>query len=251
MMFRRIVRAWPRLSRDLAPVACMAEARSHAGHVRTVNEDCYLSRSDRGLWAVADGMGGHSDGITAASIVISALEDAAENGSTLDDESVRKALEHSNRLICAMEKPGRVSGATIVAAWRDGEELVVYWAGDSRAYHVSGGKARMLTSDHSVVQELVDAGAISAAEAKSHPQSHVITRALGVRSEVEVESVRVRFRPGDLVLLCSDGLSRTLTIGDLTVSCPSLGYFADKLMANALRRDGNDNATLVLIERRT
>lgn len=250
MSFWQNLRRWTRPAEHQPPVAVTAEARSHVGHVRSVNEDRFLSRSDRGLWAVADGMGGHSDGFTAASIAIDALENMVADGHAFGDECLRRTLQHANTLIGALEKPGRRSGATIVAAHRDGDEMVIHWAGDSRAYRVSGGKAQLVTNDHSVVQELIDAGALSKADALDHPQAHIITRALGVDRRVEIDTVRVPFRPGDILLLCSDGLSRSLTVRDLTAPSPSLAYSADRLLGNALRRDGKDNATLVLIERR-
>lgn len=244
------LRGWTRAAEVVSLAAVTAEARSHVGNVRTVNEDRFLSRSDRGLWAIADGMGGHSDGVAAAAIAIGALEDMAEGEHPISDECVRKSLTHANQLICALEKPGGKSGATIVAGRRDGDEMILYWAGDSRAYRVSGGKAQLVTHDHSVVQELVDAGVISKAEARDHPQAHVITRALGVSREIELETIRVPFRSGDRILLCSDGLSRSLTAKDLTLPSPSLADSADRLLANSLRRDGTDNATLIIVERR-
>jgi serine/threonine protein phosphatase PrpC len=238
------------LTREEQVVAVKAEARSHVGHVRTVNEDRFLSRSDRGLWAVADGMGGHSDGVEAASIVIDALEDLTETGIRFTDDGLQDTLQHANKLIFALGKPGKISGATIVAARRDGDEMAIVWAGDSRAYRVSRGKVQLVTHDHSVVQELIDAGALSKADAKHHPQSNLITRALGVDRNLLLEKVKVPFYPGDMILLCSDGLSRSLVARDLTTPSPTLAYAADRLLGNALRRDGTDNATFILIERR-
>lgn len=227
-----------------------AEARSHVGHVRTVNEDRFLSRTDRGFWAVTDGMGGHQGGVAAASIVVSALEDMADGSNPFDDDCVVQTLQHANQMICALGKSDSVSGVTIVAARQDGDSIVIYWAGDSRAYRVGGGKAQLVSHDHSYVQELIDAGVLSKAEARGHPKANVVTRALGVNRTVEIETTRVPFRPGESILLCSDGLSRSLAAKDLIGPSPSLSYSADRLLGNALRRDGTDNATLVLIERR-
>jgi len=249
---RQLIDAWtrPRAAEDRADI--VAEARSHVGYVREVNEDRFLSRPDRGFWAVADGMGGHSGGVIAASTAISALEDAVDGDEPLGDMVVEAALHRANQLLVAGSKRAQgMSGATIVTARREGDELVIHWAGDSRAYRVSQGKARVVTNDHSVVQELIDAGALSNAEAKVHPQANVITRALGVSPALELETVRVPFLPGDAVLLCTDGLSRSLTVKDLTDPSHSLAHSADRLLRNALRRDGSDNATLVLIARRS
>lgn len=241
---------WKRTDNREMHATVAAEARSHVGHVRAVNEDRFLSRTDRGFWAVTDGMGGHQGGVAAASLVISALEDMADGGQPLTEERVLQTLQHANQLICALNKPGVISGATIVAARRDGDAMIIYWAGDSRAYHVGGGKAELVSHDHSYVQEMVDAGVLTNEEARDHPKANIITRALGVDPQVKIETIRVHFRPGDAILLCSDGLSRSLSVKDLTGPSPSLGDTADRLLENALRRDGSDNATLVLIEHR-
>lgn len=244
------LRTWARFEpREATEVT--AEARSHVGHVRTINEDRLLSRTDRGFWAVADGMGGHQGGVTAASIAIGALEEMANASVPLDDDCVLATLQHANKMIHALEKPSGVSGATIVAARRDGDAMVIYWAGDSRAYLAGGAKAQLVSHDHSFVQELVDAGILTKEEARDHPKANVITRALGVARHIEIETVRVPFRSGDTILLCSDGVSRSLTMKDLTAPSPSTGYSADRLLKTALQRDGTDNATLVLIERRS
>lgn len=220
------------------------------GHVRSANEDRFLSRSDRGLWAVADGMGGHGGGEAAAALTISALEDIADGCGPLADEIIMQTLKRSNDLIHAPEgSHQRVSGATIVIARQDGDDMVIYWAGDSRAYRISDAKAHLITHDHSVVQEMIDAGAISRAEAHDHPQANLVTRALGVQPQIEIETARAPFYPGDAFLLCSDGLSRSLRMTDLNVGECSPATFADILLANALHRDGTDNVTLVLIRR--
>lgn len=98
-------------------------------------------------------------------------------------------------------------------------------------------------------QKAALAGVLSKAEARGHPKANVVTRAMGVNRTVEIETTRVPFRPGESILLCSDGLSRSLAAKDLIGPSPSLSYSADRLLGNALRRDGTDNATLVLIER--
>lgn len=241
---------WIQTDDTEAQASVAAEARTHVGHVRTVNEDRFLSRTDRGFWAVTDGIGGHRGGVAAASVVISALEDMADGTQPLSEEGVLQTLQHANKLICTLNRPNGVSGATIVAARQDGDSMTIYWAGDSRAYRVGAGKVQLVSHDHSYVQELIDAGLIAGAEARDHPKTNVITRALGVNHKVEIETIRVPFLPGDAILLCSDGLSRSLTVRDLTSPSPSLSFSADRLLGNALRRDGTDNVTLVLIQRR-
>ena len=216
-------------------------ARTHVGRVRTVNEDRVLDRPERGLWAVADGMGGLSAGDVAAAQVVATL-DALE---TIDETALLDALQRANAAILA-EGGGR-SGATIVAAHVAGDVATIFWAGDSRAYHVRGSKVRRLTRDHSVVQDLIDAGLLDEDKAEGHPRSNVVTRALGVQAPVAIDTVQVTLEPGDRVMLCSDGVSRSLDVRDLGRG-GDLDALADRLLAAALERDGTDNASLVLIE---
>lgn len=202
-----------------------------------------LDRSDAGLWAVADGMGGHSAGDVAASIAVDAL---AAMDTPIDATAVQSALEMANRRILA-SRGGSTSGTTIVALWIVGLAATVFWAGDSRAYLIRDGDVRALTHDHSLVQELIDAGAITPFQADYHPQSNVITRALGIAAEVAIDTVAVALAPGDRLLLCTDGLHRTLDGRDFDPSA-SIDDQADRLLTHALQRDGSDNVSLVLVE---
>jgi serine/threonine protein phosphatase PrpC len=215
--------------------------RTDVGRVRSVNEDRVLDRSDAGLWAIADGMGGMSAGDLAAQTAVDTL---AALGS-VDGRALLAALQRANTLIQA--QGGGRSGATIVAAHVTAGEARIYWAGDSRAYHVRGADVRRVTRDHSYVQDLVDAGLLDEAAAEDHPRANVVTRALGVADSVEVDVVRVGLQPGDRLLLCSDGVSRSLHPADLARPEP-VDALADRLLAAALDRDGSDNASLVLIE---
>jgi serine/threonine protein phosphatase PrpC len=231
------------------PEHLQAAARSHVGKVREINEDRFLVRSERGLWAVADGMGGHSAGGDAASAAMDELARLADDGHTISEASIHAALNRANRRIRAGARGhSAVSGTTVVVAWLDGARLRVFWAGDSRAYRLRGGEARRLTRDHSVVQELLDAGAITDAEAERHPDAHLVTRALGAADTVAVEEVVVDFQPGDRLLLCSDGVSRSLDEADVAGGEQAIDRFADGVLRTALRRDGSDNATLVAVQ---
>lgn len=240
---RRALGLWPRGRSQ--PVTARSAARTHVGRVRTVNEDRLLDRSDRSLWAVADGMGGHSAGDVAADRAIAAMAALADDPAPVTRERVIAALEGANAAILA-DAPVAGSGTTIVAALLSGSEATILWAGDSRAYLIRGAAAERLTRDHSVVQELVDAGLLADADAHRHPRSNVITRALGVAPAVAIEVARVAVAPGDLLLLCSDGVSRSLGDRDF-LAAGSLDERADRLLANALQRDGSDNASLLLV----
>jgi serine/threonine protein phosphatase PrpC len=137
------------------------------------------------------------------------------------------------------------SGTTIVVAHIVAGSVELFWAGDSRAYRIRNGALQLLTRDHSVVQQMVDAGALSPGAAARHPQSNVITRALGVEHKVTVDHVTLPVRPGDGILLCSDGVSRSL--GDTLPTAPSIAALAQQLLDSALSRDGSDNASLIII----
>lgn len=231
---------------DTTVSALDSVALSHVGHVRAVNEDRILDLPDARLWAVADGMGGHKSGDVAAQIAIDALGELASSGQILSGDDILRAIQSANTLIFDRyaDGDGR-SGTTIVAALLIDDRLEIFWAGDSRAYRLCGGTWQQLTRDHSVVQQMVDAGTIPASAACNHPKSNVITRALGVDREVAIDRLAIPFVAGDIVMLCSDGVSRTL--GGGRADLPTLGMLAQSLLDQALMRDGSDNASLVLI----
>lgn len=221
-------------------------ALTHVGHVRAVNEDRILNLPEAKLWAVADGMGGHDSGDVAAQMAVDVLQNAVSDGTTPGGDEIVAALQSANRLIYdRYAYAERRSGTTIVAALLHEGLLEIFWAGDSRAYRLRAGKWTLLTRDHSVVQQMVDAGALPQAAAANHPKSNVITRALGVDDKVDIDRTATEFLPGDMVLLCSDGVSRTLS--NEKPSAQSLSLVAQSLLDRALARDGSDNASLVLI----
>ncbi len=229
-----------------AAAAIRSVALSHVGHVRAINEDRVLDLPDHGLWAVADGMGGHHSGDVAAQIAVDALGDLAGLAQALTGDDVMAALQAANtRIYDRYAAADRRSGTTVVAALRVGDGLEIFWAGDSRGYRSRSGTLELLTHDHSVVQQMVDAGALAPCDAASHPKSNVITRALGVDSAVMIDRLAVTLIAGDMVLLCSDGISRTL--GTAMPTAPSLEMLAQAVIDQALARDGSDNASVVLI----
>lgn len=229
-----------------AGAAVQSVARTHVGHVRAVNEDRVLDLPQTRLWAVADGMGGHQSGDVAAQIAVDALADLANRGQPLCGDDVLAALQSANALIFDRYPDARRrSGTTIVAALLVDDRLEIFWAGDSRAYRRQSGRWDLLTRDHSVVQQMVDAGALSPSAAAGHPKANVITRALGVDRDVAIDRLVTRFGAGDAVLLCSDGVSRSLSLEAASAASPET--LAQSVLDQALVRDGSDNASLVLI----
>jgi serine/threonine-protein phosphatase Stp1 len=222
-------------------------SRSHIGRVRMVNEDRLIDRAARGLWAVADGMGGHAGGDVAAQAVVDALRLLAEDPTPIDADRIAAALSSAGRALHAVcQGTGQLSGSTVVALHVEGATGTILWAGDSRAYRLRGGRIERLTRDHSIVQELIDAGALTPEEADRHPKAHVVTRALGVEPNTLIERRTVDVRPDDLYLLCSDGLTRggepaLVAYGDLPEE-----EIVERLLAIALAGGGHDNISLVV-----
>ena len=239
-MSRRLRRSVPHRATTELPIR--STSRSHVGRIRRINEDRVFDRADLGLWAVADGMGGHRRGDKAAETAIECL---AALTLPFDSRQLCAAVERANEQV--YRAFGGQSGTTLVMLQIESGVGTLRWAGDSRAYRIRKDRLELLTRDHSVVQELVEAGLMDTAQAASHPQANVITRALGAAQQLELESVSVELVQGDRLLLCSDGLSRTLGESDLRANI-SITEQADQLLANSLRRDGSDNTSLILIE---
>ena len=233
------------LSRPLS--GARSFARSHLGLVRTINEDRVFDCAERRVWAVADGMGGHAGGDIAAQAVVDRLRALTASDRAIRFTDMLVALGQANGDIRQRNDALRIgAGATVVAAMIEGSTAHIAWAGDSRAYRLRDGGLDLLTHDHSLVQELVDAGLLAADRAESHPQSHVVTRALGVDDDPRLQTVSVQLKPGDRLLLCSDGLSRSLDPAD--AAGDGIDTLADRMLANALARDGSDNVSLVILE---
>jgi serine/threonine protein phosphatase PrpC len=231
-----------------SPLAFDSVSRSHVGRVRKVNEDRVLDRPDRALWAVADGMGGHRGGDIAADLAVAALRGLADSPARITGATILAALDRANTEILARgESAGGVIGSTIVVLHIAGGVAHIFWAGDSRAYRAGMAGWEQLTSDHSLVQQLLDSGLIDREQAARHPQGHVITRALGVDGVVEVETVSLPVARGDVLLLCSDGLSRSLD-SDIPAGIGSIEPgVADQILARALEKDGSDNISFVIV----
>lgn len=230
---------------DLAVIE-LASA-SDVGRVRSDNQDRDLLAPP--LIAVADGMGGHLGGGTAAAMAVDALRAV---GAASDPTALLDALKDANRAIAraASGDPDLTGmGTTATAALLEGGILYLVHVGDSRAYLIRGGLIIQVTEDHSVVAEMVRRGTLSADAADSHPARHVITRALGVDAEIDIDALRVDLEPGDVVLLCTDGLSGPVDdagILEAVETSPTLEDAAGSLVRLANAAGGPDNVTVVL-----
>jgi serine/threonine protein phosphatase Stp1 len=228
--------------------------RTHIGMVRQRNEDAVLDRAEIGLWAVADGAGGHERGDYASACIVEALAaiDAAYSGARLVQE-VRTRLSRVNNELRAKATvlgPNALICTTVVALLIDAGEARVLWAGDSRLYLMRAGRLRQLTRDQSYVQDLVDRGEITREEAAGHPLSNVVTNLVGGSDELIFEERNERLEAGDILLLCSDGLSGS--VNDVEIA-EVLGAYrvstaADRLIECALAQGARDNVSVVVIE---
>lgn len=226
-------------------------SRTDVGLRRKVNEDSLLVRTERGLWAVADGMGGHEAGDVASSKVTESLLDLPQ-ANDLDElvgSAVTALKQVNDELIELAGADGKRSiGSTVVGlAIADGQ-FRCFWAGDSRAYRVRDQQIMQLTRDHSLVQDLVDAGMLQPDEAEGHPNSNIITRAVGVANELKIDTVGGDVRPGDRFLLASDGVTRLVSDQELAVELTSNApaIAAKKLIDTVLSRGAPDNASLII-----
>jgi serine/threonine protein phosphatase PrpC len=225
-------------------------AITDAGRKRRRNEDAYVLEPP--LFAVADGMGGAQAGEIASRIAASVLRDsAADSGET----AVATLIQEANRRVyeaAATDEARSGMGTTITAALVEDGAVRIGHVGDSRAYRVRDGRLEQLTEDHSLVGELVRSGRLSPEEADIHPQRSVITRALGTDPDVDVDTFSVETRPGDVFMLCSDGLTSMVddrTILDIVEQHrSSLEQAARALVAAANRGGGEDNITVVVFE---
>jgi len=224
-------------------------ARTDTGRQRRSNEDAFYAQPP--LFAVADGMGGARAGEVAARLMVEVLEDGLPGGGS-DEHRLADSVREANARIyeLAQRDPERAGmGTTVTTAYVGDSAVAVAHVGDSRAYRLHDGHLEQITRDHSLVEELKRRGKLTEEEAEEHPQKSVITRALGPESRVEVDTVSVPARAGDVFLLCSDGLTGMVPedrIGTLLGEADDLEKAGRALIAEANERGGRDNITVVL-----
>ena len=227
-------------------------AATHVGLIRQINEDAYLDRPEAGMWAVADGMGGHHAGDVASSSIITALKtiNPTERLSSYINDVEDRLLGVNQRLqnLAKENKKNCTIGSTIITMLAAGQHNAFLWAGDSRAYLLRNSSLSQLTSDHSQAQELIERELITPKEAETHPSSNIITRAVGASPELIISVNINEVVPGDLYLLCSDGLYNHLATDDLAtiLEQENLQTIAHQLIELTLKRGAKDNVTVVL-----
>jgi protein phosphatase len=249
-------------------IAC--EALSDIGRKRKGNEDAHTVSTEQNLFVVADGMGGHAAGEVASRIAVEAIEEfvaltagndeitwpfGLDETISYDGNRLKTAIRHANRRVLeATRENAELEGmaTTVAAVLVEGDMANLAHVGDSRIYRWSEGEMTLLTSDHSWVNEQIQTGVISPEQARSHPLRNVVTRALGGRADLQVDVQALRMESGDILLLCSDGLT-TMTAdeeiaGTLAGSDGDIVKAARALVDGANERGGEDNITVVLMK---
>ncbi|WPO00462.1 PP2C family serine/threonine-protein phosphatase [Pseudomonas sp. MUP55] len=230
--------------------------RTQRGQARPRNEDALLDCPQRGCWAVADGMGGHRHGDVASQWVVASLALLPAQGS-LDQRvgAVRRSLQGVNqRLADACRRSGptgsSMMGSTVVALLLENGRAACVWAGDSRCYLWRERSLYQLSRDHSLLQRLMDERQLSATQARAHPEARALTRAIGAHSPLRLEVLELSTRPGDVFLLCSDGLYQALSPVELGLALSAGGpqQVVERLFASALHTPARDDLTAVVVQ---
>jgi len=228
--------------------------KTDVGKSRKLNEDSMLVRPDVGMWAVADGMGGHEAGDVASQMVVNTLNEI-QLGSSLEKyiNSIEDALVNVNKRLIEIANQGEkrtTCGSTVVVMLAYEKYCAFLWAGDSRLYRIRNSQIVQLTTDHSQVQLYVEQGLISKEEAESHPHANMITRAVGATDEFVLDVDMQEMNKGDRYLLCSDGLTKHITDPDFEkmLAKGDVEKKCNELIDLTLARGAKDNVTAVLVD---
>ncbi|MEX6500730.1 PP2C family protein-serine/threonine phosphatase [Pseudomonas zhanjiangensis] len=231
-------------------------ARTDTGKVRARNEDAFLALPEQGLWAVADGMGGHQNGALASRLIVEQLAEPCAGDLQQRLDELRRRLHGVNRrlgqeLTVTAERPDTLIGSTVVALLIEGERAACVWAGDSRCYLWRGGRLYQLSRDHSLLQQLIDEQGLAPQDAARHPAAHALTRAIGASEALQLDILELQTCPGDVFLLCSDGLYQGLSADQLgaALNLPSPQLALNRLFQLALEGPARDNLSAVVVRR--
>jgi serine/threonine protein phosphatase PrpC len=237
---------------------------THVGKVRSSNEDHFGVFDDLGLYVVADGMGGHAAGEVASLMAVETIRESFQSGGSERTQPTSASYDASRRVAGAIERANlRIfaagqddvnlsgMGTTVATLWIDGTSAYVAHVGDSRVYRMRGAVLEQVTTDHSLINDYLNRGIMTADEASTHPMKHVLVRALGTGPSVLVDVQTLTLEPNDLLLLCTDGLSNVIPSSDIvaTLNAPGvdLSLRCQQLVDVANRYGGLDNITAVLV----
>lgn len=228
-----------------------AAGLTHPGLVRSANEDSMVMRNDAALWAVADGMGGLQHGKWASSEVAALLQ-ALQLGRNfpLNVDAITATIEQANdRILMATRETRAQMGTTIAVLHIFETSFAAVWVGDSRVYLSRSGILYRLSQDHTQVQEMVDAGLLTAEEARHHPKSHILSRAVGVEQPLRMDAVTDTARIHDTFMLCSDGLTGVVEDAEIgsVLNAHAPQTAVTRLLELALARGAPDNVTVIAV----
>lgn len=236
------------------PYEWSSSGRCATGNVRKINEDSYREFKHKGIWVVADGMGGHDSGDLASRTVVESLE-KVKPGNRLEDtlDQIRNQLSEVNQYLyrtAAERGPNRTIGSTVVVMVVHDEQCAYLWAGDSRLYRLRAGRLERLTRDHSQVQAIIDLGMLRPEDAEGHPAANTITRAVGAFETIDLEVRNTDLRSGDVYLLCSDGLYKELSENEIAgiLEQRDCRNACNDLVDLALQRKCRDNVTALVVD---
>lgn len=231
----------------------VSHTQSHTGLVRKINEDACVDLFEAGVWVVADGMGGHAAGDVASQLVVDTIRSIVNRCREVSVRILTDALHQANSELCQYsqrELKGHTAGSTVVILLIDKFHYHYLWVGDSRGYILRQDKLRQLTRDHSQVNEMVEQGLLDSAEAEHHELANVITRAVGVDSQVSVDVVSGVWQPGDLFLLCTDGLNKELSDTEIQqyLDHNNIADANKALLHSTLVSGARDNVSTILVK---
>mgnify|MGYP000191322031 CR=1 FL=1 len=228
---------------------------SNVGLVRRKNEDAFWIDENQGLFLVCDGMGGHRGGEVASRMAVQIISQSLKNLSSSDaQQRLIQAIEEANQAIlkAGLENEHLFEmGTTVTAALVDGSQLLVANVGDSGVFLIRENSIRKITRDHTLAEEMLSHGILKPDEMRGNAYNHILTRALGVNDQVEIDIFNEEILPGDILLMCSDGLTDMLIPEEILeiilAHSSDLDTAADHLMSKALQKGGFDNVTIVLL----
>lgn len=233
----------------------VSHAQTHVGLIRKVNEDACLELPEYGIWAVADGMGGHAAGDVASRWVLDAVKTAVLSckNARITKEILISALEDANSSLqhySQQHLQGNTAGTTVVVLLLQDSQFHLLWVGDSRGYLYRNELLKQTTRDHSQVTEMVEQGLLTEDEAEHHECANVITRAIGVESQVEVDVISGECKPEDVFLLCTDGLNKEIPDVEIKEYLKNTDVMEASmaLLHSSLVSGARDNVTHILIK---